>query len=144
MKKKDELMIRRRLYPKHMPPPPSKGYKYNLNALVRISKARRTFKKGYLPNWTEEIFTVKSRQNRTRPLYEIVDFNGEPIKGKFYEEELQEVENPEEFRIATILKSKRKGKQKLYFVKWAGYDSSFNSWVLEKDLRDVAKNLSVE
>jgi hypothetical protein len=25
---------------------------------VRLSKAKRTFKKGYLPNWTEELFTV--------------------------------------------------------------------------------------
>jgi hypothetical protein len=27
---------------------------------VRLSKAKRTFKKGYLPNWTEELFTVQT------------------------------------------------------------------------------------
>ena len=68
VKKKDERMIRRRLYPRYMSSTSSssaaKGYKYKLNALVRISKAKRNFKKGYLPNWTEEIFTVKSRENR--------------------------------------------------------------------------------
>ena len=26
---------------------------FNIGDQVRISKARRTFKKGYLPNWTE-------------------------------------------------------------------------------------------
>ena len=44
----------------------------NTNALkignrVRISKARRQFKKGYLPSWTEELFTV-SRVTRTIPI----------------------------------------------------------------------------
>ena len=131
--KKDEMAIRQRLYPKHMTQ--SKGYKYKLNALVRISKARRTFKKGYLPSWTEEIFTIKSRKGRNRPLYEIQDFNGEPIKGTFYEEELQEVDNPTEYRIESVLQSKKKGKKTLYLVKWKGYDSKFNSWIDEKDLK---------
>ena len=140
VEKKDEIVIRKRLYPKHSTSSSSssKRYKYKLNSLVRISKARRTFKKGYLPNWTEEIFTIKSREGRNKPLYEIQDFNGEPIKGKFYEEELQEVDNPAEFRIESILKRKKKGKQTLYLVKWSGYDSSFNSWIDEKDLKNVA------
>ena len=33
---------------------------------VHISKAKRMFKKGYLPNWSDEIFTVKS-VHRTDP-----------------------------------------------------------------------------
>ena len=139
VEKKDEMNIRKRLYSKHLP---SKRYKYKLNTPVRISKARRTFKKGYMKNWTEEIFNIHSREGKNRPLYEIKDFNGQPIKGKFYEEELQEVDNPTEFRIESILKKKRKGKQTLYLVKWSGYDSSFNSWVNEKDLKNVSENSS--
>ena len=130
VKKKDELLIRKRL---------STGHKYKLNTLVRISKARRAFKKGYLSNWTEKIFMIKSRQNSDRPLYKIVDFHREPI-WTFFEQELQEVENPEEFCIESILKSKRKGKQTLHLVKWTGYDSSFNSWVNEKDIKNVFEN----
>ena len=48
--------------------------------------------------------------------------NGEEIKGSFYEKELQKT-NQKEFRIKKMLK--RKG-DKLY-VKWKGYDNSFNS-----------------
>ena len=33
-------------------------FKFCVEDRVRISKSRRTFKKGYLPNWTEEIFTI--------------------------------------------------------------------------------------
>ena len=47
----------------------------------------------------------------------------------FYEKELQKT-NQKEFRIEKILK--RKG-NKLY-VKWEGYDNSFNSWINKKTL----------
>jgi hypothetical protein len=36
-------------------------FKFSIGYQVRISKAKRTFKKGYLPNWTEEVFTVTKR-----------------------------------------------------------------------------------
>ena len=32
-------------------------YKFKVGDEVRICKARRTFKKDYLPSWTEEVFT---------------------------------------------------------------------------------------
>ena len=54
--------------------------------------------------------------------YVIDDLNGEQIIGTFYEKELQNT-NQQEFRIEQVIK--RKG-DKLY-VKWKGYDSSFNS-----------------
>ena len=59
----------------------------------------------------------------------ISDLKGEEIVGKFYEKELQEL-NQKEFRVEKVIK--RKG-DKLY-VKWKGYDSSFNSWIDKKDI----------
>ena len=59
----------------------------------------------------------------------INDLNGEEIKGIFYEKELQKT-NQEEFRIEKVIK--RKG-DKIY-VKWKGYDISFNSWIDEASL----------
>ena len=47
----------------------------------------------------------------------------------FYEKQLQKIDQ-EEFRIEKVIKKKG---DKLY-VKWKGYDSSFNSWIDEKDL----------
>ena len=61
--------------------------------------------------------------------YLINDLKGEEIKGSFYEKELQKT-NQKEFRIEKIIKSKG---NKLY-VKWKGYDNSFNSWIDKKDL----------
>ena len=47
----------------------------------------------------------------------------------FYEKQLQKIDQ-EEFRIEKVIKKKG---DKLY-VKWKGYDNSFNSWIDEKDL----------
>ena len=59
----------------------------------------------------------------------INDLNDEEITGSFYEKELQKTFQ-EKFRIKKVLN--RKG-YKLY-VKWKGYDNSFNSWINKKDL----------
>ena len=57
------------------------------------------------------------------------DLNGEEIVETLYENELQKT-NQQEFRIEKVIK---KNGDKLY-VKWKGYDSSFNSWIDRKDL----------
>ena len=61
--------------------------------------------------------------------YVISDLNSEEIIGSFYEKELQKT-NQKEFRIEKVIK--RNG-NKLY-VKWKGYDNSFNSWIDRKDI----------
>ena len=66
-------------------------FKFNIGDQVRISKARRTFKKGYLPSWTEEVFTITKRVLRRPPAYKIADFDDEELEGTFYEQELQRV-----------------------------------------------------
>ena len=50
-------------------------------------------------------------------------------KESFYEKELQST-NQQKYRIEKIIK--RKG-NKLY-VKWKGYNDSFNSWINKKDI----------
>ena len=59
--------------------------------------------------------------------YVISDLNGEEIVGTFYEKELQKT-NQTEFRVEIVIKKKD---DKLY-VKWKGYDNSFNSWTRKK------------
>ena len=60
--------------------------------------------------------------------YVISNLNREEIVGTFYKKELQKT-NQKEFRGEKVMK--RKG-DKLY-VKWKGYDNSFNSWIDKKD-----------
>ena len=48
---------------------------------VRISKVNRMFEKSYLPNFTEEIFTVYKRMARQVPVYKLKDDAGEILDG---------------------------------------------------------------
>ena len=96
---------------------------------VRISKYKNIFAKGYNPNWSEEVFAIKKIKNTALWTYVVNDLNGEEIIGIFYEKELQKIDQ-QEFRIEKVIKKKG---DKLY-VRWKGYDKSFNSWIDKKDL----------
>ena len=91
--------------------------RFKFGDIIRISK-------GYVPNWSEEIFAIKKVKNSVPWTYVIRDLKGEEIVGTFYKRELQEV-NQKEFRVEKVIK--RKG-TKLY-VKEKGYHSSFNRWI---------------
>ena len=101
-----------------------KDPKFKVGDRVRISKYKNIFTKGYVPNWSEDVFVIKKAKNTVLWTYVINDLNGEEIIGTFYEKELQKT-NQEEFRIEKIIK--RKG-NKIY-VQWKGYNNSFNSWI---------------
>ena len=72
---------------------------------------------------------IKKIKNIVTWTYVINDLNGEEIIGTFYENELQKTDQ-KEFRIEKVLEKKG---DKL-FVKWKGYDHSFNSWIDKKDI----------
>ena len=91
----------------------NKDPKFKVGDRVRISKYKNIFAKWYMPNWSEEVFIIKKVKNTIPWTYLINDLNGEEIIGTFYEKE---------FRIEKVIR--RKG-DKLY-VKWKGYDNSFN------------------
>ena len=101
---------------------------FKVGDYIRTSKYKNIFAKGYMPNWSEEVFIINKIKNTVPWTYVINDLNGEEIIGRFYEKELQKT-NQQEFRIEKVLKKKG---DKLY-VKWKGYDNSFNSWD-KKDL----------
>ena len=82
-----------------------------------------------MPNWSEEIFIIKKIKNTVPWRYVINDLNGEESIGTFYGNELKKTD-PKEFLIEKVLKKKG---DKLY-VKWNGYDNSFNSWIDKKDI----------
>ena len=72
---------------------------------------------------------IKKVKNSVTWTYVIIDLKGEEIVGTFYEKELKK-KNQKKFRVEKLIK--RKG-NKLY-VKWKGYDSSFNSWIDKKGI----------
>lgn len=104
--------------------------KFKKGDYVRISKEKGFFYKGYLPNWSTEIFKI-IKVNMTNPVtYTLQDLNKNTIDGKFYEAELQKTKYVNTYLVEKVLK--RKGEKVL--VKWLGFDNSSNSWINKKDL----------
>ena len=105
-----------------------KDAKFKVGDHVRISKYKNIFAKGYSPNWSEEVFVIKKIKGTVPWTYVISESNKEDIIGSFYQKELQKT-NQKEFRIEKVIKTKGN-----MYVKWKGYNNSFNSWIDKKDL----------
>ena len=93
----------------------NKDHKFKIGDIVRISKYKNFFAKGYVPNWSEEVFVIKKVKNTVLWIYVISNLKGEDIAGTFCEKELQKT-NQKEFRLEKVIKRKI---DKL-FVKWKG------------------------
>jgi len=135
--KENEQTIRRRIYgPLEQP---EIKFKLSVGDKVRVSKYRGPFKKGYLPNFTEEIFIVTDRSATRPPTYTIKDLGSEPVLGIYYEQELAKVVKPDEiYKIEKILKTRKHKGQTEHFVKWLGYPDKFNQWIKQTDLQTIA------
>lgn len=101
---------------------------------VRLNQKHRTFKKSYLPGWTEEVFIVDSVYDTTPvPTFRIKEWDGSPIRGTFYNEDLQKVTVSDErvFRMDKIVKRQ---KDKV-LVRWKGWPAKYDKWVAKKDIK---------
>ena len=92
---------------------------------LELLQKKNIFEKGYETNWTQEIFVIYDIKYNNVPYYYLKDLNNEKLHGNFYEQELQKTKQDDLYTIEKILKT---NKNKI-FVKWRGYDSSFNSWI---------------
>ena len=77
-----------------------KSPKFKVGDHVRISKYKNIVAKGYVPNWSEEIFIIKKIKNTAPWTYVINNLIGEEIISTFYENELQGT-SQKEFRKST-------------------------------------------
>ena len=64
---------------------------FKIGDRVRISKYDLLFRKGYKPQFTQEIFEIVAIATRKPPTYTIKDEQDEIIQGKFYQKELIKV-----------------------------------------------------
>ena len=105
----------------------NKDPKFKTDGTDRISKYKSSLAKGYTPNWSEEVLIIKKVKNTVPWTYVVKDLNEKEVVGTFYEKEFQKI-NQKEFRIGRVIKRKY---DKLY-VKWKGYNNSFNTWIGKK------------
>jgi Chromo (CHRromatin Organisation MOdifier) domain/Integrase core domain len=114
----------------HSIPSPAK---IGIGDKVRTKYILGPFDKGYLPNWSDVIYTVeKASSLQPKPVYTI----GDSQPRRYYKEDLQKV-NENLQRVEKILKRRtNKGVVEL-LVKWLNYPPSHNSWVPESDVIDL-------
>ena len=112
--------------------------KHHPSLTFRQVTSRRTFKKGYLPSSTQEIFTVTKIIPRVPPVYRLRDYTDDEIEGVFYAEELQKVQKSDDvYKIEKILAEKKENGKVKVLVKWLGYDKKFNTWIPKSELRKL-------
>ena len=66
-----------------------KDPKFKAGDRVRISKYKNTFAKGYIQNWSKEVFIISKIKNTVPWTYVISDLNSQPIARSFYDKKLQ-------------------------------------------------------
>ena len=144
VKNKDENKLWARLNgdgDTHLKPPLPHG------AMVRISKHKGVFDKGYMPNWSKEHFNISEapqvKRGTRRRVYKIQDYNGEPVKGFWYPEELQQITD-NQYRIERVLRRRKaaNGSTEL-FVKWEWWPEKFNSWTKQTDTMSLGNEFQV-
>ena len=65
--------------------------KFSIGDRVVLTKLKKAFRKGYLPLWTHERFTVVDQIPNNPPVWKLIDDENNLLKGVFYASEMQKV-----------------------------------------------------
>ena len=128
----------------------SKKAQFKIGDLVRISKHRGPFYKGYYQSFLPKIYQVAEILNFPIVMYKIKDNEtGKMESGTWYGEELQRVDenyynSDTIFKIEKILKWRTRNKKKEALVKWKYWPEKYNSWEPEEAIQAFHQNESAQ
>ena len=66
----------------------NKKQRFSIGDKVRVSLLKNTFEKGYISNWSEQIYIIYDIKSSNVHYYYLKDLNRNKIDGMFYEQEL--------------------------------------------------------
>jgi len=112
---------------------PARRPKFKVGDKVRISRTKALFEKGYLPNWSEELYIIEKVRQTIPITYKLTDLLGEKIEGSFYTGELQKSVQ-EVYRVEKVIRKKKIKGIEYALVKWTGYSEKHNQWIPTKEL----------
>ena len=121
-------------------PPPS-DYKFDIGDPVRVHEGKEVLKKEFYETFSTQVFFVSARYSKANiHRYLLKDHENKPVQNKsFTTNQLVFVEIGKQtvYRIEKIL-HKRLFKNGLYcYVKWLGYNKSYNSYIPNEDIVDL-------
>jgi hypothetical protein len=97
-----------------------KGFKYSKGQLVRISRIGDKFTRAYDAQFSHEHFKINRRYlSQNMPLYSLSDMKNEKVEGRFYEYELQLINEPPAnklYNVEKVLKTRGRGKNEEQLV----------------------------
>ena len=136
VQKKDELALFDKMFGeaiasrKRKPPPTLKP-----GEMVRVSKLKGQFEKGYMPNSSQEHFIVdKVNTSNQHRVYNLKDYASEDISGTWYYQEVQPIKKNLYLIEKVLRKRKATRGEKELFVKWP---NKFNSWIKDADIHNI-------
>ena len=73
-----------------------------------------------------------------QPMYKIVNWLNQPMKGTFYQKELQKanITRDDIIKIDKMVKYKSRGKNRQALVNWLNWPKKFDSWILASEIKD--------
>jgi hypothetical protein len=115
---------------------PTKKIRFKIGDHVRIAIYQPKFGRGYDKKSKEEIYKIVEVITKfPRVLYRIASLDGDDVIGAFYQEQITQVLNQDEFIIEKVLKSKKN--QSL--VKFVGYSKP--EWIPKKNITTAIKDI---
>ena len=92
---------------------------------------------GIFTTFTEKLFKVSGvRDKLPITMYAVEEWDGTPIHGHFYPEELSLVKG-DVFKIEKIIRRQVRQGVPSSYVKWEGFPAKYNSWVPTADIEEA-------
>ena len=100
---------------------------------VRLNQRKKVFKKGYLAQWTQEVFQIAEVLRGDPVVYKLKELDGTSLKGSFYEADLQRVPSDTRHKARVLEIKQRRGNAVL--VNWEGWPAKYNTWMTKNEYK---------
>lgn len=116
---------------------PNIAPKYKVGQWVRISRVKGLFEKEQF-NWSTEVFKIVEVYQGHPPMYALETYEAKPERliGRFYEQELQPTEPPEDqlWLVSKVHKQRTVNGKKEVQVSWIGFPEHQKQWIPASDV----------
>lgn len=111
--------------------------KFNVGEVVRVAYTRGKFDKGYISNFSDEVFKIRKVNFGYPVTYVIEDLNKLPLPRRYYNQELSLSDESRIRRVKKILRKREVQGNTEYLVQWLDLPSEYNSWITDIDERKI-------
>lgn len=113
-----------------------KKFRFTLGDHVRVPLVRQAFRKGYMQTFSDELYkVVQQKKTGERPTYVLENYDGERVRGSYYEPEMVLVSNSDLYRVHILRTRMKKGKKE-YLVRYVNFPDQ-KEWIPASRLESI-------